>query len=43
MGSTKRTTIRFGDERQRLLNQAKEIVADGQYDDLPNSDIIDRN
>ncbi len=41
MGSTKRTTIRLSDERQRLLDQAKEIIADGQYDDPPNSDVID--
>jgi len=41
MGSTKRTTIRLSDERQRLLDQAKDIVADGQYDDPPNSDVID--
>ncbi len=41
MGSTKRTTLRLSDERQRLLDEAKEIVADGQYDDPPNSDVID--
>ena len=41
MGTTKRTTIRLTDERQRLLEQAKEIVAAGQYDDPPNSDVID--
>ena len=41
MGSTKRTTIRLSDERQRLLDQAKEIVTDGQYDDPPNSGVID--
>lgn len=41
MGLTKRTTIQLGDERQQLLNQANVIVADSQYDDLPNSDIID--
>lgn len=41
MGSTKRTTIRLSDERQRLLDQAKEIVADGPSDDPPNSDVID--
>lgn len=41
MGSTKRTTIRLTDERQRLLEQANEIVAAGQYDDPPNSDVID--
>ena len=41
MGSTKRTTIRLTDERQRLLEQAKEIVAADQYDDPPNSDVID--
>lgn len=41
MGSTKRTTIRLTDERQRLLEQAKEIVASDQYDDPPNSVVID--
>lgn len=41
MGSTKRTTIRMTDERQRLLEEAKQIVADGPTDDPPNSDVID--
>jgi len=41
MGSTKRTTIRMTDERQRLLEQAKDIVAAGPSDDPPNSDVID--
>lgn len=41
MGSTKRTTIRLTDDRQRLLEQAKEVVAADQYDDPPNSDVID--
>ena len=41
MGSTKRTTIRLTDERQRLLEQAKDIVASDQYDDPPNSVVID--
>ncbi|ELY77393.1 DUF7386 family protein [Natrinema pallidum] len=41
MGSTKRTTIRLSDERQRLLDEAKGTVADGQYDDPPNSNVID--
>lgn len=41
MGSTKRTTIRLTDERQRLLEQAKDIVAAGQFDDPPNSVVID--
>jgi hypothetical protein len=39
--STKRTTLRLNDERQRLLTEAKEIIADGQYDNSPNSDVID--
>lgn len=38
---TKRTTIRLTDERQRLLEQAKGIVASDQYDELPNSVVID--
>lgn len=41
MGSTKRTTIRLTDERQRLLERAKSIVAAGPTDDPPNSDVID--
>jgi hypothetical protein len=41
MGSTKRTTIRLTDERQRLLERAKSIVAAGSTDDPPNSDVID--
>jgi len=41
MGSTKRTTIRLTDERQRLLEQAKSIVAASPTDDPPNSDVID--
>jgi len=41
MGSTKRTTIRLSDERQRLLEQASSIVAAGPTDDPPNSDVID--
>ena len=41
LGSTKRTTLRLSDERQRHLEKAKETVADGQYDDPPNSDVID--
>lgn len=41
MGSTKRTTIRLSDERQLLIEQAKEIVADGPMDDPPTSNVID--
>ena len=41
MGSTKRTTIRLTDERRRLLEQGKEIIAAGPSDDPPNSDVID--
>lgn len=41
MGSTKRTTIRLSDERQRLLDRAKEIIAAGPNDNPPNSDVID--
>jgi len=41
MGSTKRTTLRLSDERQRLIDQAKGIVADGPDDDPPTSDVID--
>lgn len=38
---TKRTTLRLSDERQRLLDQAKGIVADGPEDDPPRADVID--
>lgn len=41
MGSTKRTTIRLSDERQLLLERAKEILAKDLDDDPPNSDVID--
>lgn len=41
MGSTKRTTIRLTDERQRLLDRAKGIIAAGETDDPPNSVVID--
>ena len=41
MGSTKRTTIRLTDERKRLLEQAKDVVASDQYDEPPNSVVID--
>jgi hypothetical protein len=41
MGSTKRTTIRLTDERQRLLDRAKGIVAASPADDPPNSVVID--
>jgi hypothetical protein len=41
MGSTKRTTIRLTDERQRLLEQGKEIISARPSDDPPNSDVID--
>lgn len=38
---TKRTTLRLSDERQRLLEQAEEIVRDGPDDEPPTSDVID--
>ena len=38
---TKRTTIRLSDDRQQLLEEASEIVADGPEDDPPMSDMID--
>lgn len=41
MGSTKRTTIRLSDERQRLLEQASEIVASDPSDDPPTSDVLE--
>lgn len=41
MGSTKRTTIRLSDERQRLLEDAQRIVANGPNDDPPMADVID--
>lgn len=41
MGSTKRTTLRLTDERQRMLDRAKDVVAAGPNDDPPNSVVID--
>lgn len=41
MGSPKRTTIRLTDDRKQLLEQAKEIVAANDFDDPPNSVVID--
>lgn len=41
MGSTKRTTIRLTDDRNQLLEQAKEIIAANDFDDPPNSVVID--
>ncbi|MFC4990589.1 DUF7386 family protein [Saliphagus infecundisoli] len=38
---TKRTTLRLSDERQQLLEEASEIVADDPEDDPPTSDVID--
>jgi hypothetical protein len=39
--TTKRTTLRLSDERQRLIDKAKGIVAQGPADDPPTSDVID--
>jgi hypothetical protein len=39
--ATDRTTLRLSDERQRLLDQASEIVASDPSDDPPMSDVID--
>ncbi|QZP39444.1 DUF7386 family protein [Halobaculum magnesiiphilum] len=38
---TERTTLRLSDERKRLLDQAAGIVAAGDVDDPPRSDVID--
>ena len=38
---TKRTSLKLTDERQRLLDQATEIVAADEYDDPPMSVVID--
>jgi hypothetical protein len=38
---TDRTTIRLGDERKQLLDQASEIIAAEPSDDPPMSDVID--
>ena len=38
---TKRTSLKLTDERQRLLDQATEIVAADEYDDPPKSVVID--
>jgi hypothetical protein len=39
--TTDRTTLRLSDERQRLLDQAAEIVAADPSDDPPMSDVFD--
>ena len=41
MSSTKRTTLRLSDERQQLIEQARDIVASGPNDDPPMADVID--
>lgn len=38
---TKRTSLNLTDERQRLLEEASEIVANGPDDDPPMADVID--
>jgi len=38
---TKRTSLKLTDERQRKLDRASEIVADGPHDDPPMSVVID--
>ncbi len=38
---TKRTSLKLTDERQRKLDRASEIVADGTHDDPPMSVVID--
>jgi len=38
---TKRTSLKLTDERQRKLDGASEIVADGPHDDPPMSVVID--
>jgi len=39
--TTDRTTLRLSDERQKLLDEASEIVAADPADDPPMSDVID--
>ena len=38
---TRRTSLKITDERDRKLDLASEIVADGTHDDPPMSDVID--
>jgi len=38
---TKRTSLKLTDERQRKLDRASEIVANGPHDDPPMSVVID--
>jgi hypothetical protein len=38
---TDRTTLRLDDERKQLLHEAGQIIAAGDRDDPPRSDIID--
>jgi hypothetical protein len=39
--ATDRTSLKLTDERKRLFDQASEIVASGDADDPPRSDVID--
>ncbi len=38
---TRRTSLKITDERERLLEEASEIVASGPDDDPPMSDVLD--
>jgi hypothetical protein len=38
---TRRTSLKIDDERERRLERATEIVADGPHDDPPMSDVLD--
>lgn len=39
--ATDRTSLKLTDERKRLFDQASQIVASGELDDPPRSDVID--
>lgn len=38
---TRRTSLKITDDRERQLDRASEIVADGPHDDPPMSDVLD--
>ncbi|WP_049934705.1 DUF7386 family protein [Haloplanus natans] len=38
---TDRTSLKLTDERKRLFDKASAIVASGEHDDPPRSDVID--
>lgn len=39
--AVERTSLRLSDERKRLIERAERIVASGEHDEPPMSDVID--